>query len=218
MKKIRRKAIYKTVCATLVGLAFGTISIGCSGPAPQNNAQVVKQNNEVDVVQPSSEPVVVEEKVVNPKDVDWDMSHVYIQESDNFQKTVDVLHRMTETDFETQSVMDIDIGTATKKPWEYYGQFVRVMGHVAYVQAYPPKSELSKLLGYDGVTTEIVIVSGEGSGYADYYFMGDASDIAVDSFVRIKGLPCGLVDAPNIMGGSNTYFVMIGDEQPEVIY
>ncbi len=216
--------VYKKVFVIIGCVVFGIISVGCSS-STSLNTQAVQQQNQEKVVESQEiieeyfpEPIVEEKNTVDPKEVDWDTSTLYIEESDNLQKAVEVLHSMNDEDFESKNTIPINIGTATKKPWEYYGQFVSAMGYVAFVQAYPPNSNVSNALGYEGVTTEIVIATGDGSGYADYLFIGDASNIAVGSYVRMSGLPCGLVDAPNEFGGSFTYFVMVGTEQPEVIY
>ncbi len=216
-EKINKKIIIATICVFI-----GVVSASCYTPSEQtsssNNTQITKQEQTTqENTQTSTTQQSVVEKTTSPKDVEWDTTNLYVNESTNLEKAVQILQSMSETDIENQTAIDIDITTASKKPWEYYGEFVNVSGYVSLIQAYPPNSDVSKNLGTDGTTTEIVILSEDGTSFADYFFIGDASDIAVDSYITVSGLPCGLLDVPNTMGGTYPYFVVVGMQEPEIL-
>ena len=99
-------------------------------------------------------------------------------------------------------------GDVVKAPWNYYGKVLQFRGEVAIVQEYPPRSDVSKLLG--GAATEIILVAADDT-IVDFFITGSSGNVRVGDVVTIYGFPVGLLDVENKMGGKTTQLAVVGN-------
>lgn len=237
MNENEKKPIYKRVwfivlCVVVVFAIIGAIvgddsttdqvatqetsSQEADTKADTETTQVAEVTESTEKETTKAEPNKTESAVISPKDVEWS-TELYINENGNVQKAVNVLSKMSQDDYNAHSAINADMATVIKKPWDYYGEFISLNGYVVVSQAYPAGSDVSKSLGFNGTVTELVITNEDETSNTSFFYFGDATDIADFSYVTVTGLPCGLQEVPNKVGGNFTHLVVVGTAKPQVI-
>lgn len=222
-----KKPIYKRWWAIVLGglLLLMVIGAALSGETPTERAEreiaklqdekeqskeVIKKEKQVEKQDEKEEVQEQEEKIISPSDVQWNTEDLNVIDNGNAIKAAQVLNKMESKDFEAHTALISDIQTVTKAPWKYYGQFVQIDAYVVMIQAYPPNSDVSKSLANGKECTEIVVSDEYGSNFLNFYLIGDATDFDEGEEITIIGLPCGLIEYENRLGGMTTSLVMVG--------
>lgn len=95
-----------------------------------------------------------------------------------------------------------------KKPWEYYGQVVKLTGKVTSAKDYSSNSNVSKELGTAG--SEIVITTKDQTDI-DFLMAGQAGQVKVGDTVSVYGYPVGHESVANKLGGKTSELVVVGN-------
>lgn len=96
-----------------------------------------------------------------------------------------------------------------KRPWEYYGKLAKFNGEIGVIEEFPPGSDISKMLGSKGVSSEIVIETQEGV-IIDFILQGGTGNLTNGNNFTGYGYVVGSVEVPNKLGGTFTHIVVIG--------
>lgn len=206
--KIKDKPIYKKgwFIVLIIVLMIGIIGAIPGGENEQDETQIV---NSEGVNGDNQEESQKERKSISPSNVDWNTESLFTNENGNIEKAANVLNKMSQEDFEEESVVEVTISEVMKAPWKYYGNFVQLSGTVAVVQMYAPNSQEAKIIADNGDCGEVVIYDDDGI-CTNYFFIGDVSEIYEGDVITIVGLPVGQVEVETAMGGTVNNLVVVG--------
>ncbi len=226
-KSIYESKLFIVVCVLLTLVVIGGMFIVfqmmlLSSPnkdefvdVSNESRQEVNENLTQNVVETPVKTETPKETEVT-REVVWN-DGLYVEENGNLIIASDVLKDMKSTDVNLENTIHIEPDEVVRKPWDFYGEFITVRGHVAFVQAYPESSELAQGLQANGTVTEITLVAEDGVTLVSFFYKGDFSNVASDTLLSITGLPCGLATVENTLGGSVDSIVIVGINQPEVV-
>ena len=141
----------------------------------------------------------------SPPTAKWNIKEMDASRNGNIAVAVKQLKAMGDCRGMSVSVITGDV---VKAPWNYYGKVLQFRGEVAIVQEYPPRSDVSKLLG--GAAAEIILVAADDT-IVDFFITGSSGNVRVGDVVTIYGFPVGLLDVENKMGGKTTQLAVVGN-------
>ena len=125
----------------------------------------------------------------------------------NFEKALE-LFSIYGYEIKEMEAATVDINSAMKKPWDYYGEIVNVKGIVYNIRARPPEDSVVKYIGKpcfdatlrcdNGIQLVIIII-------------GDASFYNNNSYASFKGFICGHAILVNTkFGGESRGLLFVG--------
>jgi len=189
--------------STLAVLAACTVLLtGCSSEAVDSVKQSVKEEV-TKVAEEATEQIVAE---VTNTSMEWDKSDINIQNNGNVPVAINHLKQAGDL---KSIAKDAVPGDVFKKPWDFYGQVVKLTGEVGLVQDYPPDSEITKMMG-GKESSEIVLVT-EDLTFVDFLISGNSGNVQVGDTVTVYGYPCGQAAVTNKMGGQTNQLVLVGN-------
>ena len=156
---------------------------------------------------PEEQPrMEIQPAIFDPNHPVWNMRDLSTDDNGNLLTALGVLHANPDT---TKHFISPQPELIKKAPWNYYGKALKITGMVAIADDSPPESEIAKALG--GESSQIVLECSDGT-IVEMYCMKSSAGIKVGNTVSLYGLPVGVDQVPNRLGGSDPHLMLVGNK------
>jgi hypothetical protein len=201
------------IVAGVALLASGCASLAAA-PASNNQASIAAQVEATVAarsVAPAPPPIRMPPTVVPPEPrPQWNTTDMDVATNGNLAVATSLIRS---NGVARAGAKTVDIGTAAKAPFRYFGDVYQFSGTIGLIQEYAPGSAASQAFG-GGVVSEVVLVdsTGRSSVPIDYVMLASTGNVKEGDQVIIWGHIVGMIDATNRLGGKTTELAVIGKE------